>query len=63
MEYFIQHKGRDRVLAVLAEGTPETSFPEMLRFEGDENGVLRETEPLAANVCAGSLGQQLRLLK
>lgn len=63
LEYFIQHKGRDRVLAVLAEGTPETSFPELLRFETDENGLRRETEPLAANVCAPGLGQQLKLLK
>lgn len=63
MEYFIQHKGRERVLAVLAEGTPETSFPEMLRFEPDGNGGLREAEPLAANVCGQSLGQQLKLLK
>ena len=63
MEYFIEHKGRDRVLVVLAEGTPETSFPEMLRFEPDENGELRESEPLAANVCGPELKSQLKLLK
>ena len=63
MEYFLQHKGRDRVLVVLAEGTPETSFPEMLRFEADESGVLREAEPLAANVCGDSLPQQLKKLR
>ena len=63
MEYFLEHKGRDRVLVVLTEGTPETSFPDMLRFEADENGVLRESEPLAANVCGDSLPQQLKKLK
>ena len=63
MEYFIQHKGRERVLAVLAEGTPETSFPDMLRFETDENGIRREAEPLAANVCGEGLPKQLKLLR
>ncbi len=63
LEYFIQHKGRERVLVVLTEGTPETSFPEQLRFETDENGLRREAEPLAANVCGAGLPQQLKMLK
>ena len=56
LEYFIEHHGRDRVLAVLAEGEPQDSFPELLRFDTDEQGVRTEREPLAADV----RGQVLR---
>ena len=49
LDYFMQKKGRDRVLAVLVEGEPETSFPEVLRFSMDEAGNRTEVEPLAAN--------------
>ncbi len=55
MEYFIEHKGRDRVLTVLVEGEPETSFPEMLRFTPGEQEGAKEIEPLAADVRAESL--------
>ncbi len=50
LEYFIQRNGRERVLAVLVEGEPETSFPESLRFSVDEAGNRTEVEPLAANL-------------
>ena len=63
VEYFIEHKGRDRVLAVLVEGEPEDSFPELLRFETDENGNRKEREPLAANVRGESLADNLKKLK
>ena len=63
LEYFIEHKGRDRVLAVLVEGEPEDSFPELLRFESDENGNRKEREPLAANVRGESLADNLKKLK
>ena len=63
LEYFIEHKGRDRVLAVLVEGEPEDSFPELLRFETDENGNRKEREPLAANVRGESLAENLKKLK
>ncbi len=63
LEYFIEHKGRDRVLAVLVEGEPEDSFPELLRFETDENGNRKEREPLAANVRGESLADNLKKLK
>ena len=51
LEYFIEHKGRDRVLAVLAEGSPEESFPEALRFETDENGRRRPADMGACIWC------------
>ena len=62
MEYFIEHKGRDRVLTVLAEGEPADSFPEMIRYE-QKNGETVETEPLAANVRAENLHGSLKKLK
>ena len=63
VEYFISRKGRDRVLAVLVEGEPQDSFPELLLYETDENGNRREREPLAADVRGGSLAENLKRLK
>ena len=63
LEYFIEHKGRDRVLTVLAEGEPQDSFPELLRFETDENGNQVEREPLAADVRSTDLAESLKKLK
>lgn len=63
LEYFIEHKGRDRVLTVLAEGEPQDSFPELLRFETDENGKRVEREPLAADVRGTDLAESLKKLK
>ncbi|MBE5996308.1 MAG: TIR domain-containing protein [Lachnospiraceae bacterium] len=51
IRYFMRTHGRDRVLAVLADGTPEQSFPDQLRFIRDDQGnIIKETEPLAANI-------------
>ena len=48
---FIAAKGRDHVLAVLADGTPEESFsPYMLHTFDEEGRVTGDTEPLAANI-------------
>ena len=63
LEYFIERKGRDRVLTVLAEGEPEGSFPELLRFETDAGGNRIELEPLAADVRGASLAESLKRLK
>lgn len=49
IEQFIALHGRERVLAVLAEGEPEEAFPEQLRYI-EENGQRKEVEPLAADV-------------
>ena len=59
-----------RILTLLAEGTPDTSFPPSLIYEKKEDGSIVEHEPLAANV-SGLAGrkrekrlatEQLRLL-
>lgn len=60
IETFLKTHDRDHVLAVLAEGEPEDSFPEILTYEEvtelDENNnevvVRKELEPLAAE-CRG----------
>lgn len=50
IEYFIQQHGRERVLTVLAAGTPEESFPDILTNVYDTDGVtvLQQVEPLCA---------------
>ena len=50
IEYFIQQHGRERVLTVLAAGTPEESFPDILTNVYDTDGVtvLERVEPLCA---------------
>lgn len=50
IEYFIQKHGRERVLSVLAAGTPEESFPDILTNVYDTDGVtvLERVEPLFA---------------
>ena len=63
MEYFIERKGRDRVLTVLVEGEPNESFPDMIRFAENEAGERVETEPLAANVRGANLKACLNNLK
>ena len=61
--YFLEHHPRSHVLAVLADGTPETSFPDSLTHVYDP--VTKETvelvEPLAANIC-GAAGPDMKLL-
>lgn len=48
-----------RILTLLAEGTPDTSFPESLIYEKKPDGTIVEHEPLAANV-AGTVGREQR---
>lgn len=61
IDYFLKNHSHSRVLAILASGSPETSFPRALTHIG--GGEDASMEPLAANVCADSLGKSLRLLK
>lgn len=64
ISYFLQHHDRDHVLTVLADGSPETSFPKLLTEQRDENGdLLRSIEPLAANILADSDTKRRSLLK
>ena len=61
IEYFLQHHSHGRVLAILASGSPERSFPHALTHTGGAEDAL--VEPLAANICAPSREKSLRLLK
>ena len=63
VEYFLRRKGRDRILAVLVEGEPEDSFPELLRFDTLEDGTRVEREPLAADLRGADDGERRRKLK
>lgn len=64
IEYFLEHHSRDKVLAVLAAGTPEESFPDLLTTVRDEeNAVIEEVEPLAANIAADSERMRKKLLR
>jgi len=63
IETFIRLHGRSRVLAVLAAGEPEQSFPEILRFDTLPDGARVEREPLAADLRADGLTGIKRKLK
>ena len=63
LDSFIAMHGQEHVLAILAEGTPEESFPPQLLFAQDAQGRRKAVEPLAANVTAPSLRQSLKKLK
>jgi len=63
IETFIRLHGRSRVLAVLAAGEPEESFPDVLRFETLPDGTRAEHEPLAADLRAGGAAGMRRKLR
>lgn len=62
IETFMRLHGRDHILAVLAEGEPSESFPDLLLHEdivtvnerGESITVTRDIEPLAADVRGSS---------
>ena len=63
ISYFLRHHDRNHVLAVLAEGRPEESFPPHLRHLYDDAGnVVGETEYLAANIAGKSAREALKNL-
>lgn len=61
MDYFISIGRRDHILAILAEGEPETSFPRQLRFV-ERGGETVELEPLAGDVRGETLSESLKKL-
>lgn len=71
IDTFISMHGRERILAVLIEGEPDDSFPEILRFYEqetiDEYGNTRiervEIEPLAADVRGKNKTEILKQIK
>lgn len=62
IDEFLHAGKRNRILTLLAEGTPECSFPESLVHEILPDGTVKEHEPLAANITSESPGKSLRLL-
>lgn len=51
IKYFLEHHDRSHVIAVLVDGTPDTSFPKLITTIYDEDGnVTGMVEPLAANL-------------
>ena len=60
LEYFIEKKGRDRVLTVLVEGEPADSFPEILSFGVNAAGEKVAMEPLAADVRGATVAESLK---
>ena len=51
IKYFLKTHDRDHVLAVLADGTPDVSFsPYMLHDYDEEGNIIKDWEPLAANI-------------
>ena len=63
LEYFLENHSRERVLTVLAEGDPQESFPELMRYEANAEGERVPVEPLAADVRGASLRESLKKLK
>lgn len=64
ISYFLEHHDRDHVLAVLADGTPETAFPPQLTERRSAEGdLLEQIEPLAANIVANSAAKRARLFR
>ena len=69
VDFFIELGRKDRILILLVEGEPDTSFPPQLRF-ANIDGQQVEIEPLAADVRDRALGgmkkklgrEKLRLL-
>lgn len=70
IETFIKLHGREHVLAVLAEGEPEQSFPDALRFatkivldeKGNEHEETVELEPLAADTRGSNQRERKKMI-
>lgn len=64
IEYFISKHGRNRVLTVLASGTPEESIPPRITCDyGADGSVIAEYEPLCAYLVAPAQHKILKNLR
>jgi WD40 repeat protein len=63
IDTFIELGKRDHILTLLAEGEPEESFPEQLRFITSADGTAEEIEPLAADIRAADWPGMKKKLK
>ncbi|MCR5356824.1 MAG: TIR domain-containing protein [Lachnospiraceae bacterium] len=50
IDYFLENHPRENALAVLVEGSPDTSFPPSLLWTTGPDGSKEQVEPLAANI-------------
>ena len=62
VEYFVEIRGRERIIVILAEGEPQESFPKILT-EVERDGRLVQIEPLAVDIRADSDRGILKALK
>ena len=62
IEYFLQLRGRERILVILAEGEPQDSFPTQLTEE-IRDGQRVEIEPLAVDVRASSTREMIKKVR
>ena len=64
ISYFLSHHDHNHVLAVLAEGTSDKSFPrQLLEIRSPDGSLLETVEPLAANIVADTAGKRRRLFR
>ncbi len=63
VEFFAEHKGKDRILIVLAEGHARESIPDVLCWRLDENGEKVPYEPLAAEARGSTVREQIGKLR
>ena len=55
IRYFLKTHDRGHLLAVLVDGTPAESFSPYMLHDFDDNGnIVKEWEPLAANIASGN---------
>ena len=63
VEFFAQHKGRERILVVLADGHIEESLPALLRWRLNEQGEYISHQPLAAEARGATMAERIKKLK
>ncbi|MBO4395674.1 MAG: toll/interleukin-1 receptor domain-containing protein [Eubacterium sp.] len=61
IEYFLQIRGREKVLVILVDGEPNESFPKALT-EIERDGEMVSIEPLAVDVRGGSESEVMKTL-
>lgn len=64
IDYFLKRHSVEKILAVLADGSPQESFPEAITKIRDNDGnIIRDIEPLAANVVSDSIHSAVKRIK
>ncbi|MBR6230904.1 MAG: toll/interleukin-1 receptor domain-containing protein, partial [Lachnospiraceae bacterium] len=64
IRYFLKTHDRSHLLAVLTDGTPEEAFSPYMLHDFDDNGnIIKDWEPLAANIAGGNHSINNKTLK